>query len=116
MYVETKRLIIRDLQMDDEADCHVFLSDPQVTEYMHYNITTQAETREWLEAIIDHNSRSPRFSHNCAIVLRDTGQVIGHTGIGAPSERKTHVGDYDFGYCLNRNCWGHGYMPEAVAA
>jgi [ribosomal protein S5]-alanine N-acetyltransferase len=116
MYAETTRLIIRDLQMDDEADCHAFLSDPQVTEYMHYNIKTEADTREWLEAIIDPNSRQPRFSHNCGIVLRENGQVIGHIGIGAPSERKAHIGDYDFGYCLNRNYWGHGYMSEAVAA
>jgi [ribosomal protein S5]-alanine N-acetyltransferase len=116
MYAETKRLIIRDLLLDDEASCHAFLSDPRVTEYMHYNITSQADTHEWLAVIIDHNSRNPRLSHNCVIVLRETSQVIGHIGIGAPSERKTHVGDYDFGYCLNQNYWGHGYMTEAVAA
>jgi ribosomal-protein-alanine N-acetyltransferase len=54
-------------------------------------------------------------AYNWAITLKSTGQLIGWLGIGSPSH-PTIPGERDFGYALNRDFWGNGYMPEALGA
>lgn len=55
----------------------------------------------------------PRFAHNTAIVVAETGQCAGWIGCGKSSEP---VADYDFGYALRPAWRGHGYAREALAA
>src|SRR5262249_33695776 len=70
--------------------------------------------RAFVNNCIFHNGQRPRASHNCAIVLRATGKVIGWIGFGHPSQ--LNIGDYDFGYALHRAYWGQGCMTEALRA
>lgn len=114
MKATTSRLHIRDFEESDWQAVHAFRSDPEVARYMDFEPETEAETRQWLEEVIFHNRQEPRVAHNCAIVLKETNQVIGWIGIGRP--RNPGLGDYDFGYCLQRGLWGQGYMTEAVKA
>lgn len=114
MNYQTNRLQIRDLNWDDLMAVHAFRSDPTVTQYNDFESTTLAETHAWLAGCIHHNTIEPRDSHNCAIVLAQTGDTIGWIGFGSPSKSKAEWGDVDFGYALRQEYWGRGYMSEAL--
>lgn len=112
MLTETIRLILRDLQHDDLADLLAITSDPEVFRTNDYLPAEEATLRKRLDEILWHNAQEPRHSHNCAIVLKTTNELIGWIGFGAPSDLRKS--DIDFGYSLNRAYWNRGYMTEAV--
>ncbi len=115
MDYQTARLLIRDLRWDDLDAMHAYQSDPFVTRYTDFGVTSLAESREWLAGCIHHNNIPQRIAHNCAVTLLASGEAIGWLGFGPPSNPHDERGDIDFGYALRREFWGHGYMTEALA-
>lgn len=93
---------------------HGFLSDPRVMRWIHLGPEpfTSEQSRTWIQKLISHNQTIPRSSHNSVIVESVTGNVVGWIGFGVP--RSTLYGDLDFGYAPRHDCWGRGYMTEAV--
>ena len=114
MNTETARLHIRDFEHGDWQAVHAFLGDPQVTTYTSFHKASEEATRLWVEGCILHNQNQPRLAHNCAVVLKETGDLIGWIGIGLPYVGG--IGDRTFGYALRSNAWNHGYMTEALVA
>ncbi|MCC7147046.1 MAG: GNAT family N-acetyltransferase [Phycisphaeraceae bacterium] len=114
MHYLTPRLEVRDIQDADWEAMHRVRGDPLVSRYMDFKPATAAETRAWVEECAEHNRARPRFAHLGAIVLRQTGEIIGHIGVGHPDSHLRDIGDRDFGYALRRDCWGRGLMPEAI--
>ncbi|MEM7128248.1 MAG: GNAT family N-acetyltransferase [Chloroflexota bacterium] len=114
MNMSTDRLLIRDLEMGDLEEIHAFKSDREANQYTDFATDSLAETKAWLEGTIYHNELAPRSSHNCAIVLQETGEVLGWIGFGSAGEGKQAWGEIDFGYGLIREHWNHGYMTEAL--
>jgi RimJ/RimL family protein N-acetyltransferase len=49
-----------------------------------------------------------------APVVKDTGQVIGFTGICHPSWHPDFADQVEVGWRLSRDAWGHGYATEAA--
>ena len=115
MNTETERLLIRDLEIEDLHAIHVSKSNAKANQYTAFYSASLDETRNWLKATIYHNEVQPRTSHNCAVVLKETNEVLGWIGFGDPSEEHRAWGDIDFGYGLAKRYWGNGYMTEAVA-
>jgi len=116
MNVTTARLHLRDLLPEDWQALHWLRIDPLVYRFNHFGPESAAETQAWLHATIAHNNFVPRDSHNCAIVLRDTGEVIGWIGFGSAGKEKRAYGEIDFGYALRPAFWAQGYMTEALQA
>jgi len=113
MFTETPRLLIRDLEREDLAGLLAISSDPAVSSMNEgYLPADEAALGKWLDETMEHNARQPRQSHNCAVILKATSQLIGYIGFGVPSE--PGQGDIDFGYALNHAYWNQGYMTEAV--
>lgn len=113
--LETKRLHLRPFQLSDWDALNNFLADPEVTRYMHFRAWTEEKRRQWLAWCIQNSAEPTPDAYNWAITLIATGQLIGWLGIGTASH-PTVVGERDFGYALNRDFWGKGYMPEALGA
>lgn len=116
MEITTPRLHIRDLREADWPGLHALRTHPAVYRYNHFGPETTEETRTWIGETMVHNNLTPRLSHNCSIVLRDSNQVIGWIGFGAPSEAHQEWGDLDFGYALLPEYWNQGYTSEATQA
>lgn len=110
----TDRLQLRDFVESDLEAIHELRSDPESVRYRREEVETLEQTREWLRATMAYNAEVPRVSYNLAIVLTETSELVGHIGIGRPSEAEP--GEYDFGYVLNRRFWGRGYTTEALRA
>jgi [ribosomal protein S5]-alanine N-acetyltransferase len=110
----TRRLLIRDLQADDLAGMIELWADEDVGRFMGtYGPRSAEETARWLEDVMQHNRARPRFAHNAAIIVAETGARAGWIGCGKSSEP---VGEYDFGFALRPGCRGHGYAREALVA
>lgn len=114
MDVASERLHIRDLALEDWPALHALRTDPAVYRYNHFGPESEEETRTWIRETMVHNNLTPRLSHNCSIVLRATGEVIGWIGFGLPSAGKAAYSDLSFGYALLPAFWNQGYMTEAL--
>lgn len=107
--METKRLLLRKWKLSDYEDFLKFASDPEV---MLASGSKPVETEE--DGHMDFQ-RALRDTGCYAIELKETGQVIGKIKF-QKDIRRYKVHSLSIGYELNRDFWGHGYMPEALSA
>jgi ribosomal-protein-alanine N-acetyltransferase len=110
--LETPRLILRRLTMDDAGDIFSYSSDPEVARYVLWDAhRTIHDSRQFIR-FIQHQYRADEPS-TWAIVLKQTGRVIGTIGYmwWNIENRSAEVG-----YSLARAYWGYGIMPEALSA
>jgi RimJ/RimL family protein N-acetyltransferase len=109
----TKRLLLRDFVPDDFTDVHAYAREPQSVRYMDWGPNTEAQTADFLTRKLAAQRAAPRAEYELAVVLKETGRVIG--GIGLRLSRPAHHAG-DMGYVFNPQYWGRGYCTEAAAA
>lgn len=105
--LETERLILRPLTVEDAPAVFEWASDERVTKYMTYPTHRNIETTvEWLESI-DHSTDT---EYEFGFVEKESGVLIGSGGI-------YWNGDYQqwrMGYNLRFDRWHKGYATEAA--
>ena len=105
--IETERLIVRPVAPDEYEACFRWCGDPEVNTYLIYPLYKRAEdVRTWLEG---RNIDDPD-NYDLGFELKETGELIGMGGLVYDSEK----GIWTLGYNLRRDCWGNGYVPEAM--
>ena len=111
--LETGRLILRPLTVDDADAVFVWAGDPEVNRYMSYPLHTDIETtRQWLQSVEqDSEPQAALENYTFGFVRRSDGLLICSGGI-----RRQEDDIWDFGYNLRRDCWGRGYATEAMRA
>lgn len=103
--IETDRLMLRPLIVDDAHDVFEWAGDPIVNRYMPYPLHENVhQSEEWIKSLGEKNE--------FCFCLKDTGKVIGAGSITYNAE----YGAYELGYNLNRKFWGVGYATEASKA
>jgi RimJ/RimL family protein N-acetyltransferase len=113
--IETEHLVIRDFDVTDWTAINTILADSSVTEHMHYATWTEAQRREWFDWCLTNNHEPQPDVYNWAIVEKTTMRTIGWFGIGSASH-PTVEGERSFGYFLDQDLWGRGYMTQALKA
>ena len=104
--IETDRLILRFLTVDDAESVFEWTGDERVAEYMIYPCHQNIEvTKEWLRSI-EHLENE----YTWGFVRKSDGKLIGSGGIRFRTEENV----WSFGYNLRHNCWGKGYATEAA--
>jgi RimJ/RimL family protein N-acetyltransferase len=116
MDVTTDRLHIRDLTEEDAEAMHQLRTDPRVYRFNHFGPETPEETQHWVVETMAYNRRPRRDSHNCAIILAATAQVIGWIGFGTSEREQAPAGEVGFGYAIMPEFWNLGYTTEALRA
>ena len=107
--IETERLILRPLKIDDAEAVYQWVSDERVAKYMVYNTYTSLQAVvEWLTTL-----QEPDEEYHFGFVRIEDGLLIGSGSIGPDSARKDFWG---FGYNLRYDCWRYGYATEATKA
>ena len=107
--IETERLILRTVTVDDAEAIFVWASDPDVNKYMIYPLHENIDvTREWLKTR-DINGKE---EFDLGFVLKETGELIGQGGLFYNEELDAWV----VGYNLRKDYWGQGLVPEAIQA
>jgi ribosomal-protein-alanine N-acetyltransferase len=130
--LETERLILRRLTLDDlDALAHIY-RDPEVRRYFPEGTLTHEETKEELEWIIDVYYERYGFGL-WATVLKETGTFIGRCGLlpwkvipgrdgGLGLDFADEYPDgtssieVEVAYLLARDHWGRGLGTEAARA
>ncbi len=108
--LQTERLILRQLTMDDLEFAFRHFSDPRVTQYLMDE--PPVADHDQARAIIEFYQEPEGKSHNrWAIVRKADQRVIGT--IGYHKWVKAHF-RAEVGYDLSPDCWGQGYMSEAL--
>ena len=106
-YLETERLILRNLVPEDYKAMFKWCGDPEVNTYMIYPLYKCAEdVKKYIEGL---NPDDPN-NYDLGFVLKDTGELIGSGGIVYNTERDVWV----IGYNIRRDQWGKGLVPEAI--
>lgn len=104
--LETERLILRPLTVEDAEAAFVWCSDPKVNRFMPYSLyTSVGQVREWLKD-------ASKGDYDFGFVRKSDGVLIGSGGI-YPGE---NGGPWDFGYNIRSDCWNQGYTTEAARA
>jgi ribosomal-protein-alanine N-acetyltransferase len=113
MELRTQRLLIREFVMDDAADVHAYAGEAETVRYMDWGPNTEAQTLDFLHRKLASQRMLPRAEYELAVVLRESGGVIGGVGLRV-SRPEQFAGD--IGYVFNPRLWGQGYCTEAAAA
>jgi ribosomal-protein-alanine N-acetyltransferase len=111
--LETKRLILRRLTIDDLDALFALYRDPEVRKYFPEGTLTYEETREELEWIINVYYGQYGFGL-WATIHKETGDFIGRCGL-LPwvIEQRPEV---EVAYMLAKAYWGQGLGTEAAQA
>lgn len=103
--VETDRLRLRDLEIEDADALTAAWSDPDVARFMDdFGPRTAEEVRSWLPQSIAANQATPS-ARGWSVVEKASERVIGWIGFG-PSARG--VADIDFAYVIAPEHRGRG--------
>lgn len=110
--IETERLRLRVLRLDDAADQHAYAREPEVAEPgMWEPLLALEENRQDLIETLERQARGE--SAEWGLEHRGERRLIGRCGL--LRLRPAHH-SAELGYALARPYWGQGYMSEALAA
>ena len=110
--LQTPRLLLRPLRVDDADALLAIFSDPQV---MRYWSTPPWTSSEQAHAMINRDLDGMARGEHIRLGLErlDDHALIGHCTLFAWFKQSRRA---EVGYGMARACWGQGYMDEALRA
>jgi [ribosomal protein S5]-alanine N-acetyltransferase len=122
--LETERLLLRPLSLDDLDHFAAFYADPEVMRYLGAGRTlSRDETEQSLRRMF--RSFDVDGFGQLAVERREDGELIGRCGFLVwdaealtPTTETEATGptELEVGYTLGRDFWGQGYATEAATA
>ena len=109
--LETERLILRHLVMDDLDALFALYCDPEIRRYFPDGVLTLEETREELEWFLTGHPEHPELGL-WATIHKETGRFIGRCGL-LPWEIDGML-EIEIAYLLDRSFWHQGLAMEAA--
>ncbi|HIW06032.1 MAG TPA: GNAT family N-acetyltransferase [Candidatus Ignatzschineria merdigallinarum] len=103
--LETDRLMLRPITLDDAEDLFEYASDPENTRHTFPTHQSIEET-EWIISNLFMSSPLGNF----AIELKENGKMIGTCDLRVNESEKSA----ELAYAINKKYWGNGYAPEAA--
>ena len=111
MILETERLFLREMTMDDFDALYAVLSDAEIMQHYPYSFDEE-RVRSWIERNMD------RYKNDgfglWAVCLKDTGEMIGDCGLTLQNIDGTMLPE--IGYHIRKDQQRKGYAKEAAAA
>ncbi len=112
--IQTNRLSIREISIEDLNDIHILLSLPESDRYNAFGIPdTIHDTEVIVDGWITEQSAHPRKSYIYSIAILDSNQFIGVIAL-IPGKPKYKIAEVWFK--IHVDYWGRGYMTEALYA
>jgi ribosomal-protein-alanine N-acetyltransferase len=113
--IETERLFLRELLPTDEEGMFELDSNPKVHIYLGNNpVKSIEESREMIA-----NIRQQYLENGIgrwAVILKETGEFIGWSGLKLEKNVNGKEAFYDLGYRFMQKHWGKGYAFETAKA
>ena len=109
--LETERLLLRHLVIDDLDELFALYRDPEIRKYFPEGVLTLEETKEELEWHMHGHPRHPELGLG-ATIHKETGKFIGRCGLLPWNiDEKLEV---EIAYLLDKSFWGKGLATEAA--
>jgi ribosomal-protein-alanine N-acetyltransferase len=110
--LETERLILRPLTLEDTDFVFRHFSDPAVTQYLldEPPVTELAQAQEIIQFYLEPAGKT---YNRWGLIQRSDQQLIGTCGYHKWDRRYFRA---EIGYDLSPDFWGQGYMAEALRA
>lgn len=103
--IETERLILRPLTLDDAQAVFEWAGDERVAKYMIYPCHQDIDvTKAWLESVQELENE-----YSWGFELKENHRLIGSGSIRFLPEEDC----WSFGYNIRYDCWNNGYTTEA---
>jgi ribosomal-protein-alanine N-acetyltransferase len=109
--LETNRLILRHLVMDDLDALFALYRDPEIRKYFPDGVKNLEDTREELEWFLHGHPEHPELGL-WATVHKETGKFIGRCGL-LPWEIDDTL-EIEVAYLLDKKFWHQGLATEAA--
>lgn len=103
--LQTERLILRKLQLEDAPEMFNYASNPEVARFTSFEPHDSLETTRATIA----KFFLPNSLYHWGIVEKTSGQLIGEIFLNPINEKTVELG-----WILNQDHWGKGIMPEAT--
>jgi RimJ/RimL family protein N-acetyltransferase len=116
IFVETERLILREIIPTDQNGLFAIDSDPAVNTYLGNNpVKDIAQISDIIQFI--RKQYIENGIGRWAMIEKNTNNFIGWAGLKLVKEpTNNHCDYYDLGYRLNKSYWGKGFATEAARA
>lgn len=111
--IETKRLFLKPLTMDDLEKMYSLSSDPEIMRYITGRAETPEETQKKLKNLVLHYEKHG-FGF-CSVYEKISGTFVGRAGL-IYLELNDQQPDIELGYTLDKKFWNRGYATELVSA
>jgi len=109
--LETERLILRHLRLDDLDGLFRLYQDPEIRRYFPDGVKNYEETREELEWFLNGHPEHPELGL-WATIYKETGKFIGRCGL-LPWEIDGRL-EVEIAYLLDKEFWRQGLATEAA--
>lgn len=108
--LETDRLLLKNIDMEDKEFIFSEFSDPVINRYL-FDAEPMVNISEAEELIDFYTVPEPRLQHRWVIIRKSDNTKIGTCGFHCWDRGKNRV---EIGYELKEEFWHNGYMQEAV--
>jgi [ribosomal protein S5]-alanine N-acetyltransferase len=108
--VETERLILRPVQLDDAKDMYEYCSDDDVIKYLWFEKHDSVEYSQYIIEKLFLNRKDVGIPEAYAIVVKENNKMIGTIDVN-----QVHFNDVGvIGYVIHKDYWGKGFVTEAL--
>jgi len=108
--VETERLILRPIQLDDDKDMYEYCSDDDVIKYLWFEKHDSVEFSRYVIDKLFLNRVNVGIPEAYAIVVKESNKMIGTIDVNQVHFNEVGV----IGYVIHKDYWGKGIVSEAL--
>jgi ribosomal-protein-alanine N-acetyltransferase len=109
--LETTRLVLREIGLEDVDAIHAYAANPEVVQYMAWGPNSFEQTRRFCAERVANRKDPNRTSYELAINVKPGSVAVGAIGVRVKSAENR---EGELGYVLHPVYWGKGYVAEAA--